>query len=557
MSLSMSSLGSSNGSPPKMTDDSSPSVVRAVIYARVSSLAQRDRHTIASQLATLPQFVSLRGWKLVKPPETYVDDGRTAKEGFLAKRTAFTRLMQDAASRLFDVVVVVDLDRLTRSEDLRERGEVLGAFQRAGVQLAVSSTGQVLDLRSSVGDLMSSLGTFFAAEANRKHRERITRGKDEAIRKGRKPAGPTPFGYLYSRETGEWSIDPELGPVVVEIFTRVSRGETCDSIARDLQAREIPRARQSKSGRRAAGVWILERVHQIARARTYLGSWVADKTRQLSIPVPRIVSDALYARADEALRRAGRRGRLRNPHKYLLQGISVCAVCRGPIGCASTGSWVAKGAKRRNFYYVCSNRRRPRRPEGSCTLPMMRSEIIDERFWKTIVDRVISDAHIEEALADHRRDEEPAEDPRASLLRLENRRKQLGRAEEVLLERFGRGLITDTALDKELLRLKTERGSIERAVVVVQNKAKRSENATRTAEALRMAVSKLRERLRMATAEDRRDIVRAIVASGENGLKISPDRIEANILLSAPGPSAVAQPYAAGSVSGPAGLSPL
>jgi DNA invertase Pin-like site-specific DNA recombinase len=512
-------------------------------------------HTIASQLATLPKFVSLRGWQLVKPSDTYVDDGRTAKEGFLAKRTAFTRLMQDAATGLFDVVVVVDLDRLTRSEDLRERGEVLGAFQRAGVQLAVSSTGQVLDLRSSVGDLMSSLGTFFAAEANRKHRERITRGKDEAIRKGRKPAGPTPFGYLYNRETGEWSIDPELGPIVVEIFTRVSRGETCEAIARDLQMRGVPRARPSKAGRRAAGVWILERVHQIARARTYLGSWVADKTRGLSISVPRIIADDLHARADEALRRSGRRGQLRNPHKYLLQGISACALCQGPIGCASTGSWMARGAKRRNFYYVCSNRRRPRRSEGSCTLPMMRSEIIDERLWKTIVERVISDAHIERALADHGRDEETSEDPRASLLRLENRQKQLGRAEEILLERFGRGLITETALDKELIRLKTERGSIERAVAVVHNKAKRSEDAMRTAEALRLAVAKLRERLRMATAEDRRDILRAIVARGENGVKIGPDRIEANILLSAPDPSAVAQPYSAGLVNGPADLS--
>jgi DNA invertase Pin-like site-specific DNA recombinase len=112
--------------------------VRAVIHARVSSLAQRDQHTIASQLETLPNFVSYRGWMLAKPVETYVDDGRTAKAGFLAERTAFTRLLRDAGLGQFDVVVVVDLDRLTRSEDLRERGEVLGAFQEAGVQIAVA-----------------------------------------------------------------------------------------------------------------------------------------------------------------------------------------------------------------------------------------------------------------------------------------------------------------------------------------------------------------------------------------------------------------------------------
>src|SRR5450631_1109722 len=316
---SQSSRAFLNGSPPATANDAAPSALRAVIYARVSSAAQRDRQTIASQLSTLPTFIASRGWILAKPAGTYVDDGRTAMEGFLSKRTSFTRLIQDAALGLFDVVVIVDMDRLTRSEDLQERGEVLGAFQRAGVQLAISSTGQLLDLRSSVGDLMSSLGTYFAAEANRKHRERICRGKDEAIRKGKKPSGPTPFGYLYDRATAEWSIDPELGPIVVEIFTRVAEGETCEAIARDLQARSVPRSRR-KPGGRAPGYWIRERVYEIVRRRTYLGRWIADKARALSVPVPQIVTDDLFAKADKTLLSAGRRGQLRNPHQYLLQG---------------------------------------------------------------------------------------------------------------------------------------------------------------------------------------------------------------------------------------------
>src|SRR3569833_2470564 len=187
------------------------SPVRAVSYARVSSLAQRERHTIASQISTLPAFVALRGWHLAKPADTYVDDGHTAKAGFLLQRAAFARLMADAARGEFDVVVVVDLDRLTRSEDLKERGEVLGAFQRAGVQLAISAPGQVLDLRSSVGDLMSGLGTFFAAKTNRKHRERITRGKKKTNHKDKKPTRPTPNRNKKNHTTDQKRNDPELG----------------------------------------------------------------------------------------------------------------------------------------------------------------------------------------------------------------------------------------------------------------------------------------------------------------------------------------------------------
>src|SRR2546423_854217 len=119
-----------NGDPARIGGQT----LRAVIYARVSSQAQRDRHTISSQLRNLPGFVASRGWVLARPVDTYVDDGLTARAGHLEARDGFRRLLADAAARVFDVVVVVDLDRLTRSEDLAERGAVLGAFQKAGVQ---------------------------------------------------------------------------------------------------------------------------------------------------------------------------------------------------------------------------------------------------------------------------------------------------------------------------------------------------------------------------------------------------------------------------------------
>jgi site-specific DNA recombinase len=528
-----------------MGSDPAPSALRADIYARVSSAAQRDRQTIASQISTLPAFIASRGWILAKPAGTYVDDGRTAMEGFLSKRTSFTRLIQDAALGLFDVVVIVDMDRLTRSEDVQERGEVLGAFQRAGVQLAISSTGQLLDLRSSVGDLMSTLGTYFAAEANRKHRERICRGKDEAIRKGKKPSGPTPFGYLYDRETAGWSVDPELGPIVVEIFTRVSEGETCEAIARDLQARAVPRARPSKSGGRAPGYWDRERVHQIVRARTYLGRWIADKTRALSVPVPQIVPDDLYEKADKALISAGRRGQLRNSHEYLLQGISTCGVCGARIGCASNTTSTTQKGKRRSFYYVCSKRRRPTQPGHPCSLPMLRSDTVDGKIWEAVVTSVIREDHLEKAVAESVRESETGPDPK-ELSRLEAKQKQLVRAEEILLERFGRGLITDSVLDKELVRLAKDRTAVKQLIAAAKGALRDCPSRDATANALRAALEDLRQKLRFATPEDRRDIVRAALAKDQNAVTIGRERIEARIVLAPQGRSRVAQVYRAG-----------
>ncbi len=69
--------------------------MRAALYARVSSAAQRDRHTIASQLSTLPEYAARMGWTVVG---TYIDDGKSAKSGRLHARDGFTRLLADAAS---------------------------------------------------------------------------------------------------------------------------------------------------------------------------------------------------------------------------------------------------------------------------------------------------------------------------------------------------------------------------------------------------------------------------------------------------------------------------
>jgi DNA invertase Pin-like site-specific DNA recombinase len=139
-------------------------MMRAVCYARVSSAAQRERDTIASQLRVLPEFVAKQAWSLAMPVGTYVDDGRTAKSGQLEHRLGLAKLLRDAAAKLFDVVVVVDIDRLTRAEDLAERGAILGALQAAGVRIASATSGQVLDLSTSTGDLFTTLHAFFAAD---------------------------------------------------------------------------------------------------------------------------------------------------------------------------------------------------------------------------------------------------------------------------------------------------------------------------------------------------------------------------------------------------------
>jgi site-specific DNA recombinase len=482
-------------------------------------------------LYELPAFIERQGWKLVSPLDTYIDDGHSAKTGNLGQRAGFGRLLRDMERKPcpFDVVVVVDMDRITRTEDLRERGEILGAFQRAGVKIAVTSTGQVLDLNSSIGDLQAALGSFFAAEENRKRRERTVRGKLEAIRQGRKPAGPTPFGFVYCRDDRVWQHDTDLAPIVQEIYARVIKGESCDAIAMDLRARCIPRARQSRAGKRKLGRWDRERVWQIARNSIYRGEWLADRARNLVVKVPSIVDDETWWAADAALSRYGKRGLRRTRHTYLIQKIGVCAICGAPIGCTSARSGARDGRTLR--YYICTRRRRPGE-QGRCHLPMLRVADIDRRVWMAVVQMLSKPKYVEAAI---RRQQEANADQAAwtkDLAHAESKLAQHNVRCEKMAEHFRKGMISDDVYESHLEAAKREREMLVHQVEAATNGADLAVSRKTEMETLFASVTELRQRLEGADLATRAEIVRTLVPGrGEHVARIGPKEIELHVVL--------------------------
>lgn len=487
--------------------------MRAVCYARVSSAAQKERHTIASQLRTLPEFIAARGWTLARPADTYVDDGRTAKAGNLEARDGFRRLLVDAAAGAFDVVVVVDLDRLTRSEDLTERGAVLGAFQRAGVKLAIASSGQILDLSSSMGDLYSGLQAFFAAEENRKRRERTIRGKIEAAMKGRKPSGPTPYGYAYDRETGVWSVDEDAAAVVRECFARVAAGESCYRLAVELEERAVPRPR--------SGHWHRGRVFQIITQPGYLGRMTVDKARALNVAVPALVDAETWHRAQSMLP-AARRLVPRAPRSKrwnLIEGIAVCGECGEKVQITGSG--------RGQRYYCCADKKRVGRNLSRCPNRMRPVEALDAMLWGEIRKVVERPDLLEETVASRRQMAETGTDWAAELAGYERQLAALERAEAVILDRFRRGKVSEGAMDREVTAAARQRKLLERNRDLARQELAASRRTAEEAEALAVVASRLLGYVEAATPEERQKLARAFIP----GLTLWRDRVEFPIRL--------------------------
>lgn len=471
--------------------------MRSVCYARVSGAAQRERDTIASQLRVLPAFVSARGWTLVRPVDTYVDDGYTAKSGQLAARAGLARLLRDAATGLFDVVVVVDVDRLTRAEDLAERGLILGALQHAGVRVASTMGGDVLDLSTDHGDLMATLRAYTAASDNRKRSERVRHGKLTAAQRGAK-VGRGPYGLVYDRARASWSIDPVRGPIVVEVMTRVAAGESCSVVALDLEMRGVPAPGKG---------WVKGRVHDLVRSRHTVGEWIAHHRTRTVVSVPAMVSEALWQRAQDALVAGRKRGLHRTRHVYLLEGLAVCGTCGSPIRIRS--SQMQRRRWRRPAIYRCAGR-----IAGRCDAPHVITQDADDRAWSAICS-ILDDRDLPAELAEVRR--ERASDAHDWDRDAAGYRAHLARLDKVaaaLLLRFRRGTVTERELDAELASVNRERAAV-RAQLATAERARGSVATARErlSEATAM-VEALRSRMATATPEERRAIATTLIDPG-------------------------------------------
>src|SRR6266540_5722672 len=116
-------------------------VVRAGIYARISSDREGDNLAISRQLADCEQLADRRRWEVV---ERYVDSDISAYSG--KRRPEYQRMLDDVEAGVVEAVLVYHADRLHRHP--RELEDFIDLCQRQRIKLA-TVTGEI-DL--STGD---------------------------------------------------------------------------------------------------------------------------------------------------------------------------------------------------------------------------------------------------------------------------------------------------------------------------------------------------------------------------------------------------------------------
>ena len=386
-------------------------VMRAAIYARVSSERQAREDTIDSQVQALR--VRVREDELVFDEELcFIDDGYS---GSTLVRPALERLRDQAAAGAIDRLYVHSPDRLARR--YAYQALLVDELQHCGVELVF--------LNRPLGkgpedDLLLQVQGIVAEYERAKILERSRRGKLHAARRGRVSVlAQAPYGYRYITKElagGDARFDVCLAEsqIVQNIFRWVaSERLSISQVARRLASQGIlsPRGRTS---------WDRSTVWGILRNPAYKGSAGYGKRRigprlpkpraqrngseqprrpvsycrtspdqWTSIPVPAIIEEALFEVVQEQLRENKQRHRLeKRCALYLLQGLVVCQCC----GCAMCGRRYDG-----KLYYRCvGNVVHRMSNQRVCHSQSLRGEKLEAAIWADVSALLAEPHRIEE-----------------------------------------------------------------------------------------------------------------------------------------------------------------
>ena len=223
--------------------------LRAASYARLSETYDAAE-SVPTQLANADRHAERRGWRVVA---RFKDDGYSAFKEI--KRDDFVNLIEAIERDEIDVVIIRDVDRLTRNLPDWSR------FEKAAVEHRVilsAYAGGDLDLSTPEGAYYGGMETLRAKRESAVKSVRVREGHDRIAREG-KPhgGGPRWFGYTRVYANPDETIKrkrvvlrEEINPVEAEALRdaaeRVLRGETVGSVIREWTQRGIMPSRAQK-----------------------------------------------------------------------------------------------------------------------------------------------------------------------------------------------------------------------------------------------------------------------------------------------------------------------
>ena len=303
--------------------------MRAALLLRVSDERQAGKrnYSVDAQRRILRERCEREGWTVVAE---YVGDGESAFTRHASKRKTIQDLVRDADAGRFDVLLVHDLSRFARDEELGHT--IFNLLDEHGIKLINASSD--VDYSTPEGHMMLSIDLGLGAYWSRKMSFHIKKAKREKFEMGLH-VGDVPFGYANGATNKDPLVPvPQEAAAILEAFRDYVGGVGYTEIARLWNEMGLKPHSKHKNC-----LFTASAVQSVIENEFYAGYIRHRGERRRGIHEP-VVSEELWRAAQARVRRQPTKAR----EPWLLAGIAVCAVCGGPI-------WQCKSGIGNNHHY--------------------------------------------------------------------------------------------------------------------------------------------------------------------------------------------------------------
>ena len=354
--------------------------VRAVSLYRLSYDPKQEEVDIPKQRMDIHAYCERRGWSLVSE---YTEAGVSAFQTDFDDRDELQKVLESAKRRprAFDAVIVWKLDRLAR--DVTDLLLSIKLLEKQGIRVYSLHDGQEEPWSTRTAE--AAMRLFFKGYQAQGESENISLRTAEKKRfyaaQGQWMGGYVPFGYRLVMVTDEAGnpvrgttkatrqkvinrieVDPQLAPVVREMFQRYVNGAGYVGLAKWLNA--VP---ESVCPRPRSGTWNMPGIRWILSNPIYKGQYEyvrAPRTRRTTRhpmegtisadrPDLRIVEPELWNLVQQVREeKAALHPRMRGD-KRPYSGILRCGVCGTLMG-ATSWSYMRAGERVKVLGYRCT-----------------------------------------------------------------------------------------------------------------------------------------------------------------------------------------------------------
>ncbi len=385
--------------------------IRAIIYARVSTEAQRENYSIPEQVKSCLEYIKKKGYVVVGnrfvDPKTGADIGKKTEDAIPAYVDSFSGesyprpIISEALDYYdfhgFDVVVIRHPDRLAR--DPIVKAQAIYDFTQLREARFEYVEGGFDD--TPEGILASDILTLFAKQENARRAARTKAGKIEKAKRDLFVCGRAPYGYKIDKDVpGGLEIINEQAKVVKYIFDLYT--EQHHSIRKIVDILNEEKFIPQKGGK-----WAKSTVGHILRNSTYAGfafynknKVLRDKIKNKKILKTRpkdewikiqgiqpIINAQQFQKAQKRLAYNKELIRRQPKRIYLLSGMIFCSNCHRVFVCQTQ----IPSPKNRRIQEGKSYRHRL--SEDHCGNKHISAGKIDNYVWERIV-RLLVDPDI-------------------------------------------------------------------------------------------------------------------------------------------------------------------